>query len=208
MNKTAMVKLAGGLCALAVLAGCAGPAAPQASESASPSPTATATPRPSPTAAPTPSPSPTPTPTPSPSPAPSARPGQGELFSALAGESVMGLVLLAPTQEELALAGEVEQVFPTQQYGEWMLILPRLPDSTVIIQQLSHDQDGMLTGAQEIWRSRNQPAAVLLQQDIPEGYATLRVVIQRGEQTGTYDVNYYGKGDGRRDFYVWLDRAP
>ena len=54
--------------------------------------------------------------------------------------------------------------------------------------------------------ARSQPAAVLLQQDIPEGYPTLRIVIQSGERTGTYDVSYYGKGDGRRDFYVWLDR--
>ena len=78
----------------------------------------------------------------------------------------------------------------------------------VVIQQLNYDEQGALTGAEEIWRSREGAAGVLLQQDVPEGYATLRVVIQSGNQVGRYDVNYYGKGDGRRDFYVWLERAP
>lgn len=135
-------------------------------------------------------------------------PDQGALFGALAGDSIMALVLLEPTAEELALAGEVEEVFPPQELGERMLIVPRLPDSVVVIQQLNYDEQGALTGAEEIWRSREGAAGVLLQQDVPEGYATLRVVIQSGNQVGRYDVNYYGKGDGRRDFYVWLERAP
>ena len=131
---------------------------------------------------------------------------QGSLFSTLAGESVLGLVLMEPTQEELELAGQVQEVFPPQQYGERMLIVPRLPGSSVIIQQLNYDSEGGLTGAQEIWRAQGQPEAVLLQQDIPEGYPTLRVVIQAGAYTGSYEVAYYGRGDGRRDFYVWMDR--
>ena len=94
---------------------------------------------------------------------------QGSLFSTLAGESVLGLVLMEPTQEELELAGQVQEVFPPQQYGERMLIVPRLPGSSVIIQQLNYDSEGGLTGAQEIWRAQGQPEAVLLQQDIPEG---------------------------------------
>ena len=132
---------------------------------------------------------------------------QASRFSALAGESVLGLVLLEPTQEELELAGQVQEVFPPQQYGERMLIVPRLPGSSVIIQQLNYDSEGGLTGAQEIWRAQGQPEAVLLQQDVPEGYPTLRVVIQSGAHTGSYEVAYYGRGDGRRDFYVWMDRA-
>ena len=148
----------------------------------------------------------TPSVAPSEKPSPTSQPDQAGLFSALAGESVMGLLLLEPTQEELALAGAVEEVFPPQEYGERMLIVPRLPDSIVIIQQLRYDQEGALTGVEEIWRSQRQPAAVLLQQDVPEGYPTLRVVIQAGERTGSYDVSYYGKGDGRRDFYIWLAR--
>ena len=131
---------------------------------------------------------------------------QGSLCSTLAGESVLGLVLMEPTQEELELAGQVQEVFPPQQYGERMLIVPRLPGSSVIIQQLNYDSEGGLTGAQEIWRAQGQPEAVLLQQDIPEGYPTLRVVIQAGAYTGSYEVAYYGRGDGRRDFYVWMDR--
>ena len=121
-------------------------------------------------------------------------------------EGLWHLVLLEPTQEELELAGQVQEVFPPQQYGERMLIVPRLPGSSVIIQQLNYDSEGGLTGAQEIWRAQGQPEAVLLQQDVPEGYPTLRVVIQSGAHTGSYEVAYYGRGDGRRDFYVWLDR--
>lgn len=194
MRRAYRTLAAGLLAALLLLAGCAG----TAEESEAPGGTQTAQPTqgtsPSEGAAPT------------PEQTPEAELGQEELFAALAGESAMGLVLLEPTPEELALAGEVEEVFPPQEYGERMLIVPRLPDSTVIIQRLDYDQEGALTGAEEIWRSRSQPAAVLLQQDIPEGYPTLRIVIQSGEHTGSYDVNYYGRGDGRRDFYVWLDR--
>lgn len=105
----------------------------------------------------------TPSAAPSEMPSPAPQPDQEGLFSALAGDSVMGVLLLEPTQEELALAGEVEEVFPPQEYGERMLIVPRLPDSTVIIQQLSYDQEGGLIGEEEIWRSQRQPAAVLLQ---------------------------------------------
>lgn len=134
-------------------------------------------------------------------------PDQEELFSALAGDSVLGVLVLEPTQEELDLAGMVEEVFPPQELGERMLIVPRLPDSTVIVQQLNYDQEGGLTGTEEIWRSSgSQPTAVLLQQDVPEGYPTLRVVIQSGERTGSYDVTYYGRGDGRRDFYILWER--
>lgn len=202
MRRAYRTLAAGLLAALLLLAGCAG----TAEESEAPGGTQTAQPTqgtsPSEGAAPTPE----ATPAPTPEQTPEAELGQEELFAALAGESAMGLVLLEPTPEELALAGEVEEVFPPQEYGERMLIVPRLPDSTVIIQRLDYDQEGALTGAEEIWRSRSQPAAVLLQQDIPEGYPTLRIVIQSGEHTGSYDVNYYGRGDGRRDFYVWLDR--
>ena len=202
MRRAYRTLAAGLLAALLLLAGCAG----TAEESEAPGGTQTAQPTqgtsPSEGAAPTPE----ATPAPTPEQTPEAEMGQEELFAALAGESAMGLVLLEPTPEELALAGEVEEVFPPQEYGERMLIVPRLPDSTVIIQRLDYDQEGTLTGAEEIWRSQSQPAAVLLQQDIPEGYPTLRIVIQSGEHTDSYDVNYYGRGDGRRDFYVWLDR--
>ena len=200
MRRAYRTLAAGLLAALLFLAGCAG----TAEESEAPGGTQTAQPTqgtsPSEGAAPTLEPGPTPEQT------QETELGQEELFAALAGESVMGLVLLEPTSEELALAAEVEEVLPPQEYGERMLVVPRLPDSTVIIQRLDYDQEGTLTGAEEIWRSQSQPAAVLLQQDIPEGYPTLRIVIQSGERTGTYDVSYYGKGDGRRDFYVWLDR--
>ena len=207
-------------CALAgacLLCACAGPAGGESggagpSAQAVPSQEAQAAPTPETGAAPSqserPAASPSALPGPEPDPSPAAPEDQGALFGALAGDSVMALVLLEPTAEELALAGEVEAVFPPQELGERMLIVPRLPDSTVIVQRLTYDQEGALTGAEEIWRSRAGAAGALLQQDIPEGYATLRVVVRSGERTGSYDVTYYGKGDGRRDFYVWLERTP
>ena len=134
--------------------------------------------------------------------------GQTEVFDALAGESVLGVVILNPTQAELDLAGNVDQVYPDQEYGEYMLIVPKLPGSTITLQEISYDTNtGEITDIQDVHTtSGSEPVSMLVQQDIPEGYPTLRIVIQSGERTGTYDVSYYGKGDGRRDFYVWLDR--
>ena len=43
--------------------------------------------------------------------------GQTEVFDALAGESILGVVIMNPTQEELELAKNVDQVFPDQEYG-------------------------------------------------------------------------------------------
>ena len=115
---------------------------------------------------------------------------QASRFSALAGEGVLGLVLLEPTQEELELAGQVQEVFPPQQDGERMLIVPRLPGSSVIIQQLNYDSEGGLTGAQEIWRAQGQPEAVVLQQDGPGGDPPLRGVLPAGAPTGRYGVGH------------------
>lgn len=138
----------------------------------------------------------------------SAPMGQTELFDALAGDSILGVVILNPTQEELELAQNVDQVFPDQEYGEYMLIVPKLPGSTITLQQLTYDNDtGEVTQVEDIHTtSGTDPKAMLVQQDIPEGFPTLRVVIEAQGRTGTYDLSYYGKGDGRRDFYVMWNR--
>lgn len=134
--------------------------------------------------------------------------GQQALFDALAGESILGVVILNPTQEELELAQNVDQVFPDQEYGEYMLIVPKLPGSTITLQQLTYDdQTGELTQVKDIHQtSGTDPVSMLVQQDIPEGFPTLRVVVKADGRTGTYDLSYYGKGDGRRDFYIMWER--
>ena len=33
-------------------------------------------------------------------------------------------------------------------------------------------------------------------------------VVEAQGRTGTYDLTYYGKGDGRRDFYIMWNREP
>lgn len=135
---------------------------------------------------------------------------QEELFDALAGDSILGVVILNPTQEELELAQNVDQVFPNQEYGEYMLVVPKLPGSTITLQQLTYDYDtGEVTGVEDIHTtSGTEPVSMLVQQDIPEGFPTLRVVVEADGRTGTYDLSYYGKGDGRRDFYILWDREP
>ncbi len=140
----------------------------------------------------------------------SAPVGQKELFDALAGDSILGVVILNPTQEELELAQNVDQVFPDQEYGEYMLIVPKLPGSTITLQQLTYDYDtGEVTGVEDIHTtSGTEPVSMLVQQDIPEGFPTLRVVVEADGRTGTYDLSYYGKGDGRRDFYIMWNREP
>lgn len=140
----------------------------------------------------------------------SAPVGQKELFDALAGDSILGVVILNPTQEELELAQNVDQVFPDQEYGEYMLIVPKLPGSTITLQQLTYDYDtGEVTGVEDIHTtSGTEPVSMLVQQDIPEGFPTLRVVVEADGCTGTYDLSYYGKGDGRRDFYIMWNREP
>lgn len=134
--------------------------------------------------------------------------GQTEVFDALAGESILGVVIMNPTQEELELAKNIDQVFPDQEYGEYMLILPKLPGSTITLQQLTYDYDtGEVTGVEDIHTtSGTDPVAMLVQQDIPEGFPTLRVVVEAQGRTGTYDLSFYGKGDGRRDFYIMWER--
>lgn len=138
----------------------------------------------------------------------SAPMGQEELFDDLAGDSILGVVILNPTQEELELAQNVDQVFPDQEYGEYMLIVPKLPGSTITLQQLTYDYDtGEVTGVGDIHTtSGTEPVSMLVQQDIPEGFPTLRVVVEADGRTGTYDLSYYGKGDGRRDFYIMWER--
>ena len=134
--------------------------------------------------------------------------GQTEVFDALAGESILGVVIMNPTQEELELAKNVDQVFPDQEYGEYMLIVPKLPGSTITLQQLTYDYDtGEVTGVEDIHTTGGtDPVAMLVQQDIPEGFPTLRVVVEAQGRTGTYDLSFYGKGDGRRDFYIMWER--
>lgn len=134
--------------------------------------------------------------------------GQEELFDALAGDSILGVVILNPTQEELELAQNVDQVFPNQEYGEYMLVVPKLPGSTITLQELAYDYDtGEVVEVKDVHTtSGTDPVAMLVQQDIPEGYPTLRVVVEADGRTGTYDLSYYGKGDGRRDFYIMWNR--
>ena len=135
---------------------------------------------------------------------------QQALFRSLSGDSIMGVVLLNPTQAELDLAGNVDQVYPAQEYGEYMLVVPRLPGSTITLQEISYDMNtGEITDIQDVHTTSGpEPVSMLVQQDIPEGFPTLRVVIEADGRTGTYDLSYYGKGDGRRDFYVMWDREP
>ena len=135
---------------------------------------------------------------------------QEELFAALAGDSILGVVILNPTQEELELAKNVDQVFPAQEYGEYMLIVPKLPGSTITLQEISYDWNtGEVVNIEDVHTtSGDEPVAMLVQQDIPEGFPTLRVVVEAQGRTGTYDLTYYGKGDGRRDFYIMWNREP
>lgn len=135
---------------------------------------------------------------------------QQALFRSLSGDSILGVVLLNPTQAELDLAGNVDQVYPAQEYGEYMLVVPRLPGSTITLQEISYDMNtGEITDIQDVHTTSGpEPVSMLVQQDIPEGFPTLRVVIEADGRTGTYDLSYYGKGDGRRDFYVMWDREP
>ena len=77
--------------------------------------------------------------------------GQTEVFDALAGESILGVVILNPTQAELDLAGNVDQVYPDQEYGEYMLIVPKLPGSTITLQEISYDTNtGEITDIQDV----------------------------------------------------------
>ena len=133
---------------------------------------------------------------------------QQALFRSLSGDSIMGVVLLNPTQAELDLAGNVDQVYPAQEYGEYMLVVPRLPGSTITLQEISYDMNtGEITDIKDVHTTSGpEPVSMLVQQDIPEGFPTLRVVIEADGRTGTYELSYYGKGDGRRDFYVMWDR--
>ena len=135
---------------------------------------------------------------------------QQALFRSLSGDSILGVVLLNPTQAELDLAGNVDQVYPAQEYGEYMLVVPRLPGSTITLQEISYDMNtGEITDIQDVHTTSGpEPVSMLVQQDIPEGFPTLRVVIEADGRTGTYELSYYGKGDGRRDFYVMWDREP
>ena len=135
---------------------------------------------------------------------------QQALFRSLSGDSIMGVVLLNPTQAELDLAGNVDQVYPAQEYGEYMLVVPRLPGSTITLQEISYDMNtGEITDIKDVHTTSGpEPVSMLVQQDIPEGFPTLRVVIEADGRTGTYELSYYGKGDGRRDFYVMWDREP
>ena len=135
---------------------------------------------------------------------------QQALFRSLSGDSILGVVLLNPTQAELDLAGNVDQVYPAQEYGEYMLVVPRLPGSTITLQEISYDMNtGEITDIKDVHTTSGpEPVSMLVQQDIPEGFPTLRVVIEADGRTGTYELSYYGKGDGRRDFYVMWDREP
>lgn len=135
---------------------------------------------------------------------------QQALFRSLSGDSILGVVLLNPTQAELDLAGNVDQVYPAQEYGEYMLVVPRLPGSTITLQEISYDMNtGEITDIKDVHTTSGpEPVSMLVQQDIPEGFPTLRVVIEADGRTGTYELSYYGKGDGRRDFYVMWDWEP
>ena len=135
---------------------------------------------------------------------------QQALFRSLSGDSILGVVLLNPTQAELDLVQNVDQVYPAQEYGEYMLVVPRLPGSTITLQEISYDMNtGEITDIKDVHTTSGpEPVSMLVQQDIPEGFPTLRVVIEADGRTGTYDLSYYGKGDGRRDFYVMWDREP
>ena len=135
---------------------------------------------------------------------------QQALFRSLSGARILGVVLLNPTQAELDLAGNVDQVYPAQEYGEYMLVVPRLPGSTITLQEISYDMNtGEITDIKDVHTTSGpEPVSMLVQQDIPEGFPTLRVVIEADGRTGTYELSYYGKGDGRRDFYVMWDREP
>ena len=76
---------------------------------------------------------------------------QQALFRSLSGDSILGVVLLNPTQAELDLAGNVDQVYPAQEYGEYMLVVPRLPGSTITLQEISYDMNtGEITDIQDV----------------------------------------------------------
>ncbi len=180
-------------------------------QTSEPQPTQDVTSSPSPS---TPSPSPSPaassSPSPSmdvPSPAPEAV-GQEDLFQNLAGDSVLALILMEPTEAELAMVEDYDTLYWPQEYGETFLILPKHSGSELILQRILYDPEtGEETGTEEIYRSQSGAdiVALLMQEDIPEGYPTLRILVNAGDQKGAYDMQYYGRGDGRRDFYILAD---
>ncbi|MBM6697104.1 hypothetical protein H6A11_08790, partial [Bifidobacterium pullorum subsp. saeculare] len=83
-------------------------------------------------------------------------------------------------------------VYPDQEYGEYMLIVPKLPGSTITLQEISYDTNtGEITDIQDVHTTSGpEPVSMLVQQDIPEGFPTLRVVIEADGRTGTYELSY------------------
>lgn len=130
-------------------------------------------------------------------------PTQEELFSALAGESVLALVLLNPTQEELNSAGELSTLWKPDEYSDAALVLPREEGSTVTVERVSYngEEDLFLVEGTEFEKTLTRPGAVLIHTMLPEGIPYLRVTVNGKTGSGSYDLSYYGR-DNRRDFYI------
>lgn len=132
-----------------------------------------------------------------------AEPTQEELFSALAGESVLALVLLDPTQEELDRAGEVTSLWEPDEYSDAILILPREAGSTITVERIVYDeeQDFVVGGETEWEETLTRPGGLLIHTMLPEVFPYLRVTVSGETRSGSYDLSYYGR-DNRRDFYI------
>lgn len=131
-----------------------------------------------------------------------AGPTQEDLYSALAGESVMALVLLDPTQEELALAGELAGLGEPDEYSSAVLILPKHEGSRITVESLSYDGEQDAPAAETAWEDTlTSPGGLLIHTMLPEGMPNLRITVSSGTRTGSYDLSYYGR-DNRRDFYI------
>lgn len=132
-----------------------------------------------------------------------ADPTQEDLYSALAGESVLALVLLDPTQEELDLAGGLAALGEPDEYSSAVLILPKQGGSRITVERLSYDgEQDAATVAETAWEDTlTSPGGLLIHTMLPEGMPDLRVTISSGTRTGSYDLSYYGR-DNRRDFYI------
>ena len=132
-----------------------------------------------------------------------ADPTQEDLYSALAGESVLALVLLDPTREELDLAGELAVLGEPDEYGSAVLILPKQGGSRITVERLFYDgEQDLLAVAETAWEDTlTSPGGLLIYTMLPEGMPDLRVTISSETRSGRYDLSYYGR-DSRRDFYI------
>lgn len=133
-------------------------------------------------------------------------PTQEEQFSFLAGESVLALVLLNPTQEELELAGEVDSLWEPDEYSDAVLVLPKEAGSTITVERVTYDEerDCFAAGGTEFKKTLTRPGALLIHTMLPEGIPYLRVTVSSETRSGSYDLSYYGRGN-RRDFYIMAD---